>query len=64
MLWKTCINGSSELMSNISGSVVAMLYNFQLLRLAGEDGVAAYGAVMYVNFIFLAIFIGYAIGSV
>ena len=64
VLWKTCINGSSELMSNISGSVVAMLYNFQLLRLAGEDGVAAYGAVMYVNFIFLAIFIGYAIGSV
>ena len=64
VLWRTCTNGSSELMSNISGSIVAMLYNFQLLRLAGEDGVAAYGAIMYVNFIFLAIFIGYAIGSV
>ncbi|MCI9214100.1 MAG: MATE family efflux transporter [Oscillospiraceae bacterium] len=63
VLWRTCTNGSSELMSNISGSIVAMLYNFQLLRLAGEDGVAAYGAIMYVNFIFLAIFIGYAIGS-
>lgn len=63
VLWKTCTNGSSELMSNISGSIVSMLYNFQLLRLAGEDGVAAYGAIMYVNFIFLAIFIGYAIGS-
>ncbi len=63
VLWKTCTNGSSELMSNISGSVVSILYNFQLLRLAGEDGLAAYGAVMYVNFIFLAIFIGYAIGS-
>lgn len=63
ILWKTCTNGSSELMSNISGSIVSMLYNFQLLRLAGEDGVAAYGAIMYVNFIFLAIFIGYAIGS-
>lgn len=63
VLWKTCSNGSSELMSNISGSLVSMLYNFQLLRLAGEDGLAAYGAVMYVNFIFLAIFIGYAIGS-
>ena len=63
VLWRTCANGSSELMSNISGSIVAMLYNFQLLRLAGEDGVAAYGAIMYVNFIFLAIFIGYAIGS-
>ena len=63
VLWRTCTNGSSELMSNISGSIVAMLYNSQLLRLAGEDGVAAYGAIMYVNFIFLAIFIGYAIGS-
>ena len=55
VLWRTCTNGSSELMSNISGSIVAMLYNFQLLRLAGEDGVAAYGAIMYVNFIFLEI---------
>lgn len=63
VLLKTCTNGSSELMSNISGSIVSMLYNFQLLRLAGEDGIAAYGVVMYVSFIFLAIFIGYAIGS-
>ena len=62
-LWKACANGSSELMSSISGSVVSMLYNFQLIRLAGEDGVAAYGAIMYVSFIFAAIFIGYAIGS-
>ena len=63
VLVRTCANGSSELMSNISGSVVAMLYNFQLLRLAGEDGVAAYGSIMYVNFIFAAIFLGYSIGS-
>ena len=63
VLVKTCTNGSSELMSNISSSVVNILYNFQLMRLAGEDGVAAYGAVMYVSFIFAAIFIGYAIGS-
>ena len=63
VLVKTCANGSSELMSNISSSVVNILYNFQLMRLAGEDGVAAYGAVMYVSFIFAAIFIGYAIGS-
>lgn len=62
-IFQTCTNGSSELMSSISGSVVSMLYNFQLIRLAGEDGVAAYGAVMYVSFIFAAIFIGYAIGS-
>lgn len=62
-LAKTCTNGSSELMSNLSLSLVNMLYNFQLLRLAGADGVAAYGVIMYVNFIFTAIFFGYAIGS-
>ena len=60
---KTCANGSSELMSNISASVVTILYNLQLMRLAGEDGIAAYGAIMYVAFIFAAIFIGYAVGS-
>ncbi len=56
-------NGSSELMSNISMSLVGMLYNLRLLRLAGEDGVAAYGAVMYVNMVFIAVFIGYSIGA-
>ncbi|MBC8530623.1 MATE family efflux transporter [Gehongia tenuis] len=63
VLLKTCTNGSSELMTNVSASLVNMLYNFQLMRLAGEDGVAAFGVIMYVNFIFAAIFIGYAIGS-
>ena len=63
ILIKTCTNGSSELMSNISSSLVGMLYNFQLLRVAGENGVAAYGVIMYVNFIFVAIFIGYSIGT-
>ena len=62
VLLKTCTNGSSELMSNISMSVVGLLYNNRLLALAGEDGVAAYGVMMYVNFIFVAIFIGYSIG--
>ena len=62
-LWKTCFNGSSELMTNLAISLVNMLYNFQLLRFAGEDGVAAYGVIMYVNFIFIAVFIGYAIGT-
>lgn len=57
-----CGNGSSELMSNISSSVVSMLYNFQLIRLAGEDGVSAYGVLMYVQFIFISIYIGYSIG--
>ncbi len=61
-LLRVCANGSSELMSNISMSLVSMLYNVQLLKYAGEDGVAAYGVLMYVNMIFLAIFIGYVIG--
>lgn len=62
-LAKTCANGSSELMSNISMSIVGMLYNVQLLRYAGEDGVAAYGVLMYVSMIFQAIYIGYAVGT-
>ena len=62
-LLKTCTNGSSELMSNVSMSLVSMLYNIQLLALAGENGVSAYGTMMYVNMIFLAIFIGYSIGT-
>lgn len=57
-----CANGSSELMSNISSSVVSMIYNFQLMKYAGEDGVSAYGVLMYVQFIFIAIYVGYAIG--
>ena len=58
-----CGNGSSELMSNISSSIVGMIYNFQLLKYLGEDGVSAYGVLMYVQFIFVAIFIGFSIGS-
>lgn len=60
---KACLNGSSELMTNLSMSIVNMLYNFQLLRIAGENGVAAYGVIMYTNFIFVATFLGYSIGS-
>ena len=60
---QTCFNGSSEMMTNLSMSVVNILYNFQLMRLSGENGVAAYGVIMYVNFIFVSIFIGYSIGS-
>lgn len=62
-LLKACTNGSSELMSNISMSVVSMLYNVQLMKYAGENGVAAYGVLMYVNMIFLAAFIGYSVGT-
>lgn len=60
---QACWNGSSEFMSNISSSIVGMLYNIQLMKYGGENGVAAYGVLMYVQFIFFAIFIGYAIGS-
>ncbi len=62
-LLKACTNGSSELMSNISMSLVSMLYNLQLLKFAGENGVAAYGVMMYVGFIFNGAFIGYSIGT-
>jgi len=62
-LLKTCTNGSSELMSSISASVVGMLYNIQLMKYAGENGVAAYGVLMYVSMIFQAIFIGYSVGG-
>lgn len=63
ILGKTMSNGSSEMVTNLSTSLVNILYNFQLMKLAGENGVAAYGIIMYVNFIFMAIFFGYSIGS-
>lgn len=60
---QACSNGASELMTNISSSIVSMLYNHQLLTLAGENGVSAYGVLMYVSFIFAAVYIGYSIGT-
>lgn len=63
VLLRACTNGSSEMMSNLSMSLVSMLYNAQLMKFAGENGVAAYGVLMYVNFVFLAIFIGIGVGS-
>ena len=60
---KACVNGSSEFMSNVSMNVVSMLYNIQLLKYAGENGVAAYGVMMYVSMIFSGAFIGYSIGT-
>ena len=63
VLRDACINGSSELMTNLSMSLVNILYNYQLLRLAGENGVAAYGVIMYAAFLFMAVFVGYAVGS-
>lgn len=60
---KACTNGSSEFMSNISMNLVGMLYNIQLMKYAGENGIAAYGVMMYVSMIFSATFIGYSIGT-
>ena len=62
-LLRAVTNGSSELMSNISMSIVTMIYNFQLMRLIGEDGVAANGIIMYVAFIFIAMFLGFSVGT-
>lgn len=62
-LLRACANGSSEFMSNVSMNVVGMLYNLQLLKYAGDDGIAAYGVMMYVSMIFSAAFLGYSIGS-
>lgn len=58
-----CINGISELVTNISASIVGIIYNFQLLKLAGQDGVSSYGVILYCQFIFLAIFFGYSMGT-
>jgi len=63
MLLKSSANGSSELMTNISASLVTVLYNRTLMDLAGQRGVAAYTVMMYVNFIFAAVLIGFSMGS-
>lgn len=62
-IFKACTNGSSEFMSNVSMSLVGMLYNLRLIKYAGDDGIAAYGVMMYVSMIFSAAFIGYSIGT-
>ena len=62
-IWMACSNGISEFLSNVSGSIVNMVYNWQLLRLIGEEGVTAFGIIMYVCFIFIALFFGYGMGS-
>jgi putative MATE family efflux protein len=59
---RTCSNGSSEMVTNISMSLVNMLYNLQLVKFAGYDGVVAYGIIMYVGFIFSGTYLGYCVG--
>lgn len=60
---KACVNGASEMMTSVSASITGILYNRQLMHYAGEDGVAAYGVVMYAAFIFIGVYIGYSTGS-
>lgn len=60
---KTCINGSSEMVTNMSMSLVNILYNMQLMKYIGTNGVVAYGIIMYVGFIFVGTYMGYAVGS-
>ena len=62
VITKACANGSSEMMSNLSTSLIGILYNFQLMKYASVNGIAAYGVIMYVSFIFIAIYMGYSIG--
>lgn len=62
-LLQTCINGSSEMVTNLSASIVRILFNVQLMRTAGENGVAACGSIMYVNFVFMGGFVGYSLGA-
>lgn len=61
-LLRTITNGSSEFVNHISMSIVGVLFNMQLLKYAGVDGVAAYGVIMYVNMIFISVYLGYAVG--
>lgn len=61
-IWKSCVNGMSEMLTNLSMSLVSVLYNLQLLKYAGADGVVAYGVIMYVSFIFIGTYLGYSIG--
>jgi len=62
VIWKSCLNGLSELISNISMALVALVFNYKLMRIAGNDGVAAYGVIMYLAFVFAAAFLGYGSG--
>lgn len=60
---QSCFNGSSEFLTNLASSIVSIVYNLQLMKYLGEDGVSAYGVIMYFQFVFLAIEIGYSIGT-
>ena len=62
-IWQACTNGSSEMLTNLSMSLVNILYNMQLMKYAGSDGVVAYGIIMYVGFIFSGTYLGYSIGT-
>ena len=60
---QTCVNGSSEMLTNLSMSLVNVFFNMQLMKYAGPDGVVAYGVIMYIGFIFIGTYLGYSIGT-
>lgn len=60
---QTCMNGSSEMLTNLSLSLVNMLYNMQLMKYVGSSGIVAYGIIMYVGFIFIGTYLGYSVGT-
>ncbi len=62
-IWQSCTNGSSEMLTNLSMSLVNMLYNIQLMKYAGSDGVVAYGIIMYIGFVFSGTYLGYSMGT-
>ena len=63
VIGQSCLNGSSEMFTNLSMSVVNMLYNMQLLKYIGTDGIVAYGVIMYISYIFNGVYMGYSIGT-
>lgn len=62
ILLQSCGNGSSEMVSNLSTAVVTFLFNITMLKLAGEDGVAAITIVLYGQFLFTALYLGFSMG--
>ncbi len=59
---KACTNGSSEMVTNLSGAVTTLIFNLLMMRYAGSDGVASLTAVLYAQFVFVALFLGFSMG--
>ena len=62
LLWRACLNGSSEMVSNMANAVSTFLFNIMFMRCYGEDGVAAITMALYFQFVFAAVYFGYSGG--